>query len=458
MVTVDPHDGSNVDGQVERFQRELMTALNSVLERTSKHLDPHAPVNSSNIMRTFWKAKIDGLAEKLGTVVDYAASHTRDRLQEHVNAAVTAAVEPAAGAFEIPSPVDLFAEIYLRSRRGFLLDLGTDAWNMVRTELMAGLNDGESIKELRSRVMSVADVAQPRAERIARTEVVGAMNAGSIAQVRASNLDSTKTWLATKDSRTRPAHAEVDGTTVQLDETFLVGGVRMDRPHDPTAPADEVIQCRCTLTFEISDDAVTAAVFGKPDQARDYHGRWGHGNALNGKDAYEHVAQNQGKITDDDVKNSLWEYVADSTDINAKLRRNRSNTLIGKHERNVKKAIDQSGAITDEPLLVHRGIGGVTDVFKTKDPLTLAGKDITDYGFMSTTAHRNVAERFVGKRDSGIMDITVPAGTKVLAVDTALNSVVQGERELLLRNGTKLHVTEVRKDTDGRWVIKAKVT
>src|SRR5438132_13785074 len=112
MAIIDPHDGSDVDGQIEWFHNELMTALNAVLERTSKHLAPHAPVHSSNIMRTFWKSKVDGLIGKLEIVINRTADHVRDQLQNHVNTVMTAAVTPVPDAFEIPSPAELFAEIY----------------------------------------------------------------------------------------------------------------------------------------------------------------------------------------------------------------------------------------------------------------------------------------------------------------------------------------------------------
>lgn len=38
---------------------------------------------------------------------------------------------------------------------------------------------------------------------------------------------------------------------------FLVGGHRMDGPHDPLAPPSETISCRCTLTYDL--DVSTAA-------------------------------------------------------------------------------------------------------------------------------------------------------------------------------------------------------
>jgi uncharacterized protein with gpF-like domain len=81
---------------------------------------------------------------------------------------------------------------------------------------------------------------------------MGAVNAGVF---RAAQLDAEqrgdpapfKMWLATEDSRTRPTHRTADRQRTLLSEPFIVGGARLMFPGDPTGPADEVIQCRCTM-------------------------------------------------------------------------------------------------------------------------------------------------------------------------------------------------------------------
>jgi uncharacterized protein with gpF-like domain len=58
-----------------------------------------------------------------------------------------------------------------------------------------------------------------------------------------------KQWLAVEDARTRPAHAAADGQQQNVGTPFLVGGITMQHPGDPTAPPDEVCNCRCTAVY-----------------------------------------------------------------------------------------------------------------------------------------------------------------------------------------------------------------
>jgi hypothetical protein len=110
-----------------------------------------------------------------------------------------------------------------------------------------GVLKGETVPELRARLQAVfADLTDWRAQMIARTETVGAFNAaGHLAAERSGA--TTKTWLATDDSRTRASHRLENGTTVPLNAEFTA--VQSRWPGDPAAPASESINCRCTLTF-----------------------------------------------------------------------------------------------------------------------------------------------------------------------------------------------------------------
>jgi hypothetical protein len=87
---------------------------------------------------------------------------------------------------------------------------------------------------------------------IARTETIGALNAGrddAFTAVAEADPDTRyeKIWLATDDRRTRTTHNLADGQRVPVGAPFIVGGFPLARPGDPTGPAHEVIQCRCTL-------------------------------------------------------------------------------------------------------------------------------------------------------------------------------------------------------------------
>lgn len=88
------------------------------------------------------------------------------------------------------------------------------------------------------------------ARRIARTEVQGAMEGGSMSAAKAwtaaTGEQQWKQWLATEDSRTRTAHVLADGQIVKLEEKFTVGDGHLDHPGEAGGPAHLVIHCRCT--------------------------------------------------------------------------------------------------------------------------------------------------------------------------------------------------------------------
>lgn len=130
----------------------------------------------------------------------------------------------------------------------------TEITELTRREIMRSLQDshakGLSIPHA-ARAMS-KDVRATNINRstlIARTEFIGAQNGASLGAVRISEAGSSKTWLATNDNRTRADHAEADGQTVPLDGMFDIGGNPMMFPGDQNAPADEVCNCRCTMTY-----------------------------------------------------------------------------------------------------------------------------------------------------------------------------------------------------------------
>lgn len=99
-----------------------------------------------------------------------------------------------------------------------------------------------------------------RAERITRTETIGASNYGAIEGARATGLPIEKRWLATPGPRTRPTHTAADGQTRPLDGRFDVGSASLDHPGDQTVNApDETINCRCAVTFEVVEVGAPSA-------------------------------------------------------------------------------------------------------------------------------------------------------------------------------------------------------
>ncbi|CAB4912040.1 unannotated protein [freshwater metagenome] len=124
------------------------------------------------------------------------------------------------------------------------------------TELRGKARDDADRAE--ERLSTVLGDLQGRAVRIARTETMAAVNGGTHAamKARAEVLQQTveKGWLATDDDRTRHTHRQADGQWQPLDDAFAVGGALLQFPGDPSGPAQEVIQCRCTLIERAGED------------------------------------------------------------------------------------------------------------------------------------------------------------------------------------------------------------
>ena len=60
-----------------------------------------------------------------------------------------------------------------------------------------------------------------------------------------------KTWVISGNN-TRPAHAIMDGTTIEDTELFIVDGEQMEFPRDDSygASAGNIINCACTVIRE----------------------------------------------------------------------------------------------------------------------------------------------------------------------------------------------------------------
>jgi hypothetical protein len=245
----------HLDAEGEAFEALVMRGIEQALRVTAKDLKATWTGDDLGVIaRVFDRFTETDLLPWLATSYLNASLSQRERLLDEV---VTAASMP------IPPPASGLAEQYLATATNRLKGISDVVWDDARKELLTGMERGESIPQLRKRVMGAAGVARPRATMIARTEVIGAQNRGSLDQMIAAGFPGKKTWLATRDHRTRPSHANAnmqERAIVQPGDTeFMVGGVSMDGPHDPSAPPRETINCRCTLLYALDDQAVTEA-------------------------------------------------------------------------------------------------------------------------------------------------------------------------------------------------------
>ncbi|MFE3032951.1 phage minor head protein [Streptomyces canus] len=171
---------------------------------------------------------------------------------------------------------------YVTDTEHLLRAVGDRLTEAAVAELAAGLDSGEDIAQLRSRLRALfsqdgPELGETREERIARTESTRAWNAATLAaalDLTTEGRPLVKQWQTRRDARVRDAHDDADGQLRLLGEPFTVGGVAMDYPGDPAAPPALTVNCRCVLrlapeqtaaSYE-SKDGRRVEVFGSKEQ------------------------------------------------------------------------------------------------------------------------------------------------------------------------------------------------
>lgn len=210
-----------------------------------------------------------------------AADYTAGLLAQQTRLLAGLTAEQAALFAQPVIDVAEAAQLVAAEARPALAGIGDVVWANARTSLVEGMAAGESIPKLAARVRAAAGVSTARATVIARTESMAARNRGAydeMSTAAALGVVTSKTWLATHDARTRLSHVQADGQTVPFGSKFTVGGWPAEHPHDVLLPAEERVNCRCTLLFGVSDEpsagVLTASLLDFRQYVRDSEGQF----------------------------------------------------------------------------------------------------------------------------------------------------------------------------------------
>lgn len=115
--------------------------------------------------------------------------------------------------------------------------------------------------EVIKKILEVRGYSYFRADAVARTETHNAAMYASQETARTfaqeERVGMKKEWIPAEDERSREWHAKMaDHPAIGINESFEVpnpkGGYdRMTGPGDTSAPASQVINCRCVLVYEV---------------------------------------------------------------------------------------------------------------------------------------------------------------------------------------------------------------
>lgn len=189
--------------------------------------------------------------------------------QAFVKAVMEPSLEQAGLAFDAANPL---AARVLSAAGQHIVSISQTTQLDVMKVIRAGYDEGLSIPDTAKAIQAyMAEAGPVRATMIARTELAGAMNGGSLAATQAvsdaSGGDYQKTWM-TAPGAVYPRHENydgLDGQTVALSDDFQVGDSQLQFPGDPGGDPGEVINCRCTMTYNEGEGLETSDAEDTPD-------------------------------------------------------------------------------------------------------------------------------------------------------------------------------------------------
>jgi SPP1 gp7 family putative phage head morphogenesis protein len=155
--------------------------------------------------------------------------------------------------------IDSFVKSRLAQRIVWITNTTEEVFkSIVRNIISGAIQEGLGVDRIARNIRKELNITERyRAERIARTEVVSASNEGSFMGAKSTGLDLDKEWMAYMDEKTRDSHAQLNGQVIPMNDTFItISGEYLELPGDPSASAEETINCRCTIGYVVKDSEI----------------------------------------------------------------------------------------------------------------------------------------------------------------------------------------------------------
>ena len=241
----------------ERLENLYSAYLGAPADQKAATLARYQDALQSYTLRNRWyHDMVAETAYRLAHVNEIAMAYVNGRLPEiylanfnHINAEVA-----DIGIKWTIRDENMIRNLAIDSLYGRQVNYAKDiVWNtrQINSSVLQGVIQGESIPKMAQRLLPVVNNNKTAAIRTARTMVTGAENRGRLdryAEYEEQGIIMRKVWIATPDGRTRNWHMSMDGQEVDTNEPFIDGlGNELEYPGDPSAPANTVYNCRCSM-------------------------------------------------------------------------------------------------------------------------------------------------------------------------------------------------------------------
>lgn len=111
--------------------------------------------------------------------------------------------------------------------------------------------DGASLDEIKREVKKMMSTRSQWRKALAVNVTTSTLEGAKAAVYSHGGPYVEKTWKTEADERVRPSHWKLHRKSKKAHQPFVTGGHKLMFPGDPTAPVEEVVNCRCWLSWKV---------------------------------------------------------------------------------------------------------------------------------------------------------------------------------------------------------------
>lgn len=249
---------SDINRKVKDFQAEI-ELLDEALNQDGVDDATRALLQSQKRSKVYQQQYQKALKGQVSGILDKMQGDNYSTIESYLKESyetgyVGTMYDIAGQGIPIITPIDQAAAVKAilvdsKVSNGLYTRLGVEVAGLKKTitqEISRGIASGLSYADIARNIANVSAAPISRTKTIARTEghrIQQTSTADAQQAAKAKGADVVKQWDAALDGKTRDSHRRVDGEIRELDEKFSNG---LMFPGDPSGPAGEVINCRCT--------------------------------------------------------------------------------------------------------------------------------------------------------------------------------------------------------------------
>ena len=253
----------DIDEKVKLFQADI-DALDQALLDGGLDDDARALLQSQKRSRIYQRNYQKALQGQISGILDKMHGDNYTTIKEYLDACyetgfVGTMYDIAGQGVPLIIPVDQAAAVKAtltdsKVSGGLYAALGVSVYALKKSisqEISRGIASSLSYADIARNISNATGAPLSRVKTIVRTEGHRIQQASTRDAQRAAKkkgADVLKQWDAALDGRTRPSHAAIDGEIREIEEAFSNG---LMYPGDPSGPAAEVINCRCTADTRV---------------------------------------------------------------------------------------------------------------------------------------------------------------------------------------------------------------